>query len=103
MLQPSVNILWRVSISKAFYRVAVELDEATQLCVFILGMWYLYLGVLMRVFWVRYAVFVLVTRNPCDFLFFSVGTSPSCGSEGTMSFCPNFLLTETERRAREKS
>ena len=46
-----VNILQRVSISKAFYRVAVEL------CVFILGTQYLYLGVLMRVFRVRYAVY----------------------------------------------
>ncbi len=39
-----VNILWWVSISKTFYRVA--LGEAAQLYVFILGMQYLYLGVL---------------------------------------------------------
>ena len=30
-------ILWLVSISKAFFRVAAELCKAAQLCVFILG------------------------------------------------------------------
>ena len=50
-----MNILWRVSSSKAFYRVGVELClyQAAQLCVF----WVrstlasVYLGVLKRVFW----------------------------------------------------
>ena len=55
-----VNILWRVSISKAFYRVAVELDEVAQLLVFTLGMLYLYLGVLMPVFRVTCVVYVLI-------------------------------------------
>ena len=36
--------------AKLLYRVAVELGEAAQMCVFILGMQYLYLGVLMPVF-----------------------------------------------------
>ena len=44
--------------SKAFYRVAAELCEAAQLCVFILGTQYLGLGVLRHVFGVGYAVSV---------------------------------------------
>ena len=32
-----VNILWLVSISKAFYKVVAELSKVAQLCVFILG------------------------------------------------------------------
>ena len=39
------NILWLDSVSKAFYRVAVEPAKY----MFILGRWYLYLGVLMHV------------------------------------------------------
>ena len=57
-----VNILWWVSISKAFYRVAAEPEEAS--CVVILGMWYLYLGVLEGVFRLWYVVYVLVNRKP---------------------------------------
>ncbi len=57
-----VNILWWVSISKAFYKVAVELCQAVQLCVFILGMRYLNLGVLKRVFGYGCAVCTLVIR-----------------------------------------
>ncbi len=55
-----VNIVWWASISNTFYSVAAELCEAAQLCVFILGTQYLYLGVLIPVFRVRYAVYVLV-------------------------------------------
>ena len=47
------NILWEASSSKAFYRADA---------LFILGTWYLSLGVLRRVFGVRYAVSVLVTQ-----------------------------------------
>ena len=43
--------------------VAAELCEAAQLCVFILGTRYLNLGVLRRVFGVRYAVSVLVSNH----------------------------------------
>ena len=67
-----VNKLWRVSFSKAFYRVAVELCEAAQLCMFILGKGYLGLGVLRHVFGVRYAVYVLVTSRHVGFLMSSV-------------------------------
>ena len=42
---------------------AAELCKAAQLYVFILGMWYFSLGVLRRVFGVRYAVSILVTRS----------------------------------------
>ncbi len=56
-----MSTYWKISIGKAFYRVAAEPDEAAQLCMFILGMRYLYLGVLMYVFRVRYAVYILVT------------------------------------------
>ena len=63
-----VNILWWASSSKAFYRVAAEPGEAAQLYVFILGMWYLSLGVLRCVFGVRYAVSVLVARYRCTVL-----------------------------------
>ena len=45
------------SISKAFCRVTAELGKAAQLCVFILGTGYLYLGVLKRVFGYRCAVY----------------------------------------------
>ncbi len=62
--QSVVNILWWVSVSKAFYRVVAKLGEAAQLCVFILGMQYFYLGVLKGVFRYGCAVFVLVTSNP---------------------------------------
>ncbi len=61
-----VNILWWVSVSKAFYRVtavAAEVCQAAQLCVFILGTGYLSLGVLRPVFGVRYAVNVLVNEK----------------------------------------
>ena len=54
--------------ARLFYRVvaaAAELCEATQLCVFILGTRYLCLGVLRRVFGVRHAVSVLVSRLRC--------------------------------------
>ncbi len=57
----SVNILWGVSISEAFYKVAAKRGQAAQLCVFILGTQYLYLGVLMHVFMFRYVVYVLVS------------------------------------------
>ncbi len=58
---------YRLSSSKAFYRVAAaaaELCKAAQLtvCVY-LGYWCFYLGVLRRVFGVRYAVSVLVTSE----------------------------------------
>ena len=39
----------------------MELCKAAQLCVFILGVQYLNLGVLMHVFRVRYVAYVLVT------------------------------------------
>ena len=45
------------SFSKAVYRVAVELCEAAQLCVYLTL--YLYLGVLLKVCW--YAGYVLIT------------------------------------------
>ncbi len=51
---------WQVGISKAFYRVAAELGKAVQLCVFILGVQYLYFGVLKRVFEYGCAVNTLV-------------------------------------------
>ncbi len=50
-----------VSTNKGIlYRVAAELGEAAQLCVFILGRWYLYPGVLRHVFGFRHASSVLV-------------------------------------------
>ena len=58
-----INILWQVSISKAFYRVTAELGKATQLCVFILGVQYLYLGVLKHVFGYGCVVYVLIMCN----------------------------------------
>ena len=68
-----VNILWLVSVSKAFYKAAAELCKAAQLWVFILGMWYLGLGVLRHVFGVRYVVYVLIillsqpwVKQPCS-------------------------------------
>ena len=76
-LQTCLRILceWGFSVSKAFYRAAVELCKAAQLCMLILGMWYLSLGLLRPVSGVRYAVYELVTllcqqhlfwRNPPD-------------------------------------
>ncbi len=53
-----------VSISKAFYRAAMELCEAAQLCVLILGTQYFCLGVLKHVFGNQYAVYVLITHIP---------------------------------------
>ena len=55
------NILWQVSISKAFYKVEVELCKAAQLHVFILGMQYLYLGALKCAIGYGCAAYVLVT------------------------------------------
>ncbi len=45
-----VNKLWWVVSARHLYRVTVKLDRVAQLCVFILGMQYLNLGVLKRVF-----------------------------------------------------
>ena len=61
-----VNILWWVSISKAFYRVAVELCEAAQLCMFILGR-----GTFTSVYLSVYLGMgvALVTKNQNDFFF----------------------------------
>ncbi len=60
-----VNILLLVSISKAFYRAVAEPGEAAQLCMFILGIWYLYLylGILKCVFRYGRVVYVLVSRE----------------------------------------
>ncbi len=49
-----VNIHWRVSISKAIYRVAVELGKAAQLCVCV------YLGYPVSLPWCTYVCFRLV-------------------------------------------
>ena len=49
-----INILWQVSISKAFIRAPAKPGKAAQLCVFILGTWYLYL----RCTWARAWVWV---------------------------------------------
>ena len=57
------NIIWEASSSKAFYRAAAELYEAAQLCVFILGTRFLSLGVLRRVFGVKFTVSVLLTHS----------------------------------------
>ena len=56
-----VSILWWVSISKAFYKVVAKRGQAAQLCVFILGIPYLYLGVLKHVFGYGCVVYVLVS------------------------------------------
>ena len=50
-----------LTVARHLYRVAVELGKAAQLCVFILGRQYLYLGVLSNVFGYGCAVFVLVS------------------------------------------
>ncbi len=52
-----------LTAARLFYRVAAELCEAAQLCMFILGTQYLGLGVLRHVFGVRYAVYVLVIHT----------------------------------------
>ncbi len=51
----------------------MELCEAAQLCVFILGMGYFSLGVLRRVFGVRYAASVLIRHDPQSSLKFGGG------------------------------
>ena len=51
----------RLAAARLFIAAAMELCKAAQLCVFILGTWYLGLGVLRHVFGVRYAVSVLVS------------------------------------------
>ena len=80
-----VNILWRVSISKAFYRIAAQPGKTAQLLVFILGMQYLYLDVLMRVFMVRYVVYILVKTAVFQFSLFAL----SRGVKGILSQkCP---------------
>ncbi len=53
-----VNKLWQVASPRHVFWVAIEPGEAAQLCVF---MWYLYLGVLRRVFRYRHALSVLVS------------------------------------------
>ena len=45
-----VNILFQVASARHLYRAAVEPGKAAQLCVFVLGTWYLYLVVLKHVF-----------------------------------------------------
>ncbi len=57
-----VNILWWVAPARHLCRITAEPGVAAQLCVFTLGMWYLYLGVLMGVFRVKCAVYVLVSE-----------------------------------------
>ncbi len=51
------NILWWVSVSKVFYRVAAEPGKAAQ------GMWYLYLSVLICVFRYGCVVYGICTRH----------------------------------------
>ncbi len=58
----AVNILWQVVSARHLYRAAVEPVEATQLLGFILGMWYLYLGVLKHVFGYGCVVYILITK-----------------------------------------
>ncbi len=95
-----VNILWWVSIRKAFHRTAGELWEAAQLCMFILGiwylgrmfilgLWYLSLGVLRHGFGVRYGVYLLVAEdNQCSCV---------CGGGGGGGGCKTF---KSERKPR---
>ena len=52
----------RVTSARYLYRAAAEPGKATQLLVFILGMWYLTLGVLMHVFRLWFALYVLINK-----------------------------------------
>ena len=76
---------WRVSVSKAFYKVAAEPGKTAQPLVLTLGMWYLYLGVLVRVFMVRCAVYR--ERMPCGLFRKSVG----CCQRFVFKTCLYFL------------
>ena len=82
----------------------MELCQAAQLCVFILGTWYLGLRVLRHVFGVRYVVSVLVMpldRDP-DFLFlnthkvhlksFKGGSSCWSGDHTSFDSCKSYTL-----------
>ncbi len=57
----------RLESARLFYRVAAELCEAAQLCVYLSQVYstlvWVYLGILIHVFGVRYAVYILITYS----------------------------------------
>ncbi len=63
-----INILWQVVSARHLYLLGLQQSKA-KLCVFILGMWYLYLGVLKAVFRFGCVVCVLVTRKISEPIF----------------------------------